>query len=49
MNLAKKAIFFYLGFLSRSFTNHRSTREKEGYLFNSSLLLLPATQTLRHY
>ena len=40
--------FFYLGFLSRAFTNHRTAREGGGYFFNSSLLLPPASQTLRH-
>ena len=38
--------FFYLGFLSRAFTNHRTTREGGGYFFNSSLPLPPASQTL---
>ena len=35
-------------FLSRSFTNHRTTGEGGGHFFNSSLPLLPASQTLRH-
>ena len=39
--------FFYLGFLSRTFTIHRTAGEG-GYLFNFSLLLPPASQTLRH-
>ena len=40
--------FFYLGFLSRPFTNHRTAGEGGGHFFNSSLPLLPASQTLRH-
>ena len=40
--------FFYLGFLSQTFTNHRSAGERGGHFFNSSLLLPPASQTLRH-
>ena len=44
---SRKAIFFfYLGYLSRTFTNHRT--EGGGYLFNSSLPLPPASQTIRH-
>ena len=31
--------FFYLGFLSQPFTNHRIAEEGEGHLFNSSLPL----------
>ena len=42
-------IFFHLGFLSRLFTNHRAAVEREGYLFNSSLTLPPASLTLRHH
>ena len=41
--------FFYVGFLSQIFTNHRTAWEGGGHLFNSSLLLLPDSQTLRHY
>ena len=41
-------IFFYLGFLSRTFTIHETAGEGGGYLFNSSLPLPPASQTLRH-
>ena len=38
-----------MGFLKRTFTIHRQdSREGEGYLFNSSLPLPPASQTLRH-
>ena len=35
-------------FLSRSFTNHRTTGERGGYFFNSYVPLLPASQTLSH-
>ena len=34
-----QTIFFNLGFLSRTFTIHRVTQKREGYLFNFSLLL----------
>ena len=40
--------FFYLGFLSRTFTNHRTAREGGGHFFNSSLPLPPTSQTIRH-
>ena len=40
--------FFYLVFLSRTFTNHRTATEGRGHFFNSSLPLSPASQTLRH-
>ena len=40
--------FFYLGFLSRTFTIHRTAGEGEGYLFNFSLPLTTASQTLIH-
>ena len=47
--LADRGIFFfYLGFLSRPFTNQRTAGEGEGHFFSSSLPLPPATQTLRH-
>ena len=47
--LVKKIFFFfYLGFLSRTFTIHGTAGEGGGYLFNSSLPLPPASQTLRH-
>ena len=39
--------FFYLGFVSRTFTNHRTAREGGGYSINSSLPLPPASQALR--
>ena len=41
--------FFYLGFLSRTFTIHRTAGEGGGYLFNSSLPLPPASRALRHW
>ena len=40
--------FFYQGFLSRPFTNYRTTGEGGGHFFNSSLTLPPASQTFRH-
>ena len=40
--------FFYLGFLSRTFTIHGTAGEGGGYLFDSSLPLPAASQTLRH-
>ena len=46
---AHECIFFFnLGFLSRPFTNCRTAGEGRGYLFNFSLPLPPASQTLRH-
>ena len=41
--------FFYLGFLSRTFMNHRTTGEGGGHFFISSLPLPPASQTLRYW
>ena len=43
----RRRFFFYLGFLSRIFTIHRTAGEEEGY-FNSSQPLPPASQTLAH-
>ena len=40
--------FFYLGFLSQTFTIHKTAEEGGGYFFNSSLPLLPASQKLEH-
>ena len=40
--------FFYLGFLSGTFTIYRTAGEGGGYLFNSSLPLPTTSQTLRH-
>ena len=37
--------FFFLGFLSRTFTIHRTAEKGEGYLFHACLLLLPASRT----
>ena len=39
---------FYVGFLSRGFTNHRTVGEGAGYFFNSSLTLPPVSQVPRH-
>ena len=44
----KKTVFFYLGFLSRTFMICRKAEERGGYLFNSSRPLSLASQTLRH-
>ena len=43
-------VFFFccLSFLSRTFTNHKAAGERRGYLFNFSLPLLLASQTLIH-
>ena len=41
--------FFYLGFLLRAYTNHRTAEEGGGRHFISSLPLPPASQTLRHW
>ena len=41
-------VFLYLGFLSRTFRNHRTSEEGGGRYFESSLPLSPASQTLRH-
>ena len=46
-NYRQSAIFFSLGFLSRSFANHRTAGEGGGHFFNSSLPLPPSSQTLR--
>ena len=40
--------FVYLGFLSRTFRNYRTTGEGEGHFFNSLLTFPPALQTLRY-
>ena len=40
--------FFYVGFLSRTFTIHRTAGKGRGHFINSSLPLPPASQTLRH-
>ena len=50
LNVLCKLIFFPSGFfLSRTFTIHRTSGEGRGYLFDSSLPLPSASQTLRHY
>ena len=43
-----KMFFFYLGFLSRTFSNHRTAGEGRGHFFNSLPQLPPTSQTLRH-
>ena len=53
-NVKSKLIFFsffsiWFFFLSRTFTIHRTAGEEGRYLFNSSLPLPTASQTLRHY
>ena len=40
--------FFYLGFLSRTFTNYRTAAEAGGHFFNFSLPLSPSSRSLRH-
>ena len=42
------SLFFYLGFHSRTFTNHRTAGEGRRHFFSSSLPLPPAPHTLRH-
>ena len=42
----KNTVFFCLGFLSRPFTNYRTTGEGGGHFINSSLPLPPASQVL---
>ena len=49
MKIKSFFFFFYLGFLSRTFTIHGTAGKGGGYLFNSSLPLPLASQTLRHY
>ena len=44
----KRLLFFYLGFVLRTFTNHWTAGEGGGHFFNSSLPPPPASQTLRH-
>ena len=45
---ATNFFYIYMDFFSRTFTIHRTAGEKGGYLFNSSLRLPLASQTLRH-
>ena len=40
--------FFYLGFLSQTFTNYRTAGEGGEHFINSSLPLPPASQTLTY-
>ena len=46
--IEEQSFFFYLGFLSRTFMNHKTAGEGGGHFFNSSLPLPTASQTLRH-
>ena len=47
--MACNVIFFlYLVFFSEIFLTHRTSEQGGGFLFNSSLLLPPALQTLRN-
>ena len=46
-NRLYKYFFFHLGFVSQTFTNHRTAREGGGHSINS-LPLPPASQALRH-
>ena len=48
VNIYVNVFFFYLGFLSRTFSNHRTAGEGGGHFFDSSLPLPPASRTLRH-
>ena len=41
--------FFYLGFFSQTFTNHRTAGEGGGHFFNFPVPLPPASWTLRHW
>ena len=43
-----RLFFFYLGFLSQAFTNHRTAGKGGGHFCNSSLALLLPSETLRH-
>ena len=45
----KSPFFFYLGFASRTFANHRTAREGGGYSIDSLLPFPPASQALRHW
>ena len=47
--LNSHSFFFYLGFFSRPFTNHRTAGEEGGHFFSPSLPLLPTSQTLGHW
>ena len=41
--------FFYLSFVSPTFTTHRAAREGGGHSISSSLPLQPASRALRYY
>ena len=43
-----QVFFFYLGYFSQKFMIHSTAEEEEGYLFNSSASLPPASQEIRH-
>ena len=47
-NALTSKIFFYQGFLCQTLMIHRTAGEGRSYIFNSSLPLLPASQTFRH-
>ena len=42
-------LFFYLSFLSQTFTIYGTAREERDYLFDSSVPLPPTSQTFKHY
>ena len=44
----REIFFFYLGFLSRTFTNRSTAEEGGGHFFNSSPPVPPTSQTLRY-
>ena len=46
--LISHSFFFYLGFFSRPFTNHRTAGEEGGHFFSPSLPLPVTSQALRH-
>ena len=41
-------VFSYLGFLSRTFTIHKTAGEGTGFFLNTSVPLLPVLQILSH-
>ena len=45
---AGSLFFFYLDFLSRTFTIHKTVEERGDYFLNSFLSLPPTSHTLRH-
>ena len=48
-NITYLYIFFCQGFLSRTFTIHRTTGKLAGYIFKSSLPLPPTSQTFQKH